>query len=137
MTNRIIKFRAWFKEEKEMREVAMLRWENGRMSRIAGYWKGTQDNGWTDYDPQEDRIVLMQWTGLLDKDGKEIYEGDIVDSISHDPRRMQVDFIEGGFCMNNNDSYPIDIAHFYPSVGTDLEVIGNIYESPDLITKTT
>jgi len=74
MKQREIKFRAWDTVEKEMREVAMLRYEDGRMTRIAGYWKGTRNNGWTDSDPADGRYVLMQYTGLKDKNGKEIYE---------------------------------------------------------------
>ena len=75
---RELKFRAWYKEKNEMREVAMLRWENGRLMRIAGYWPGTRDNGWTDHDPLEGRYELMQFTGLLDNADNEIYESDIL-----------------------------------------------------------
>lgn len=88
-------------------------------------WEDTED------------LVFMQFTGLHDKNGKEIYEDDLVTSRSHLPDVMQVEFIEGAFCMTHptiND-YPIDINHFYPSIGTDLVVIGNIYESPELLTK--
>ena len=82
-------------------------------------------------------IVFMQYTGLKDKNGKEIYENDFVKSKSHLPEVMQVEFIEGAFCMTHPtiEDYPIDINHFYPSIGTDLVVVGNIYESPDLLTK--
>lgn len=144
---REIKFRAWCKEEKEMREVAMLRWENGRMSRIAGYWKGTRDNGWTDYDPQEDKIVLMQYTGLKDKNGMEIAEGDIVEYdkdfqgkpfLDEDGYRFEVGFSCGSFLIFD----PHDIGErggfsgFYLHTPA-MEVIGNIYQNPELLSTPT
>ena len=54
MINRLIKFRAWNEEKKQMLPVYKLDWSE--------YW------------PEN----LMQFTGLLDKNGKEIYEGDIL-----------------------------------------------------------
>lgn len=154
---RQIKFRAWFKDKKEMREVAMLRWEDERMSRIAGYDLNTHNNGWTDYDPASGKTELMQFTGLLDKNGKEIYEGDIVKSISNtdrfvtfrptserkptddDPRENWhfdqniegvVEWLDGSFVIRCKDSgFVCLIDIFYGK----HEVIGNIYENPDLL----
>lgn len=76
------------------------------------------------------------FTGLLDKNGIEIYEGDVIRTKSHHPEKMEIRFIEGGFCAWwGNDDYPIDIAHFYDSTGCCLEVIGNIHENPELLEK--
>jgi len=89
---------------------------------------------WKLNDVFEDRdLIFMQYTGLKDKNGKEIYEGDIVKSKSHG-LNYEIKFIEGGFCADKDNIYiPTDINHFYPSTGCDIEIIGNIYENPDLL----
>lgn len=125
--NREIKFRCWDTGAKEMREVAMLRWEDGRMSRIAGYWPDTRNNGWTDYDPAEDKYVLMQFTGLKDKHGKDVFEGDICEiEMRYNPSiRREVTFSYGSFGFGKRNDRFFD--------ATRVSVIGNIYENPELL----
>lgn len=75
---------------------------------------------------------LMQYTGLRDKNGKEIYEGDVVLYLNctNDAEKAAVRYYE-------------DDAGFYPFGGctcgdsraSSPEVIGNIYENPELLTK--
>ena len=128
---RDIKFRCWDTENKEMLEVQELDYEdsyNGQpMIRTTMY---------SDYFDTED-MILMQYTGLKDKNGKEIYEGDIVKFRFKDDREEFPDLI--GYIeyqttftafriMSNQGSFKIDITEI-----KFIEVIGNIYENPKLL----
>ena len=76
-------------------------------------------------------IILMQYTGLKDRSGTEIYEGDIVED---DSSRYQVMYHADGFYLHSTydpDDMLLQLRHAY----TLSEVIGNIYENPELLEK--
>ena len=88
------------------------------------------------YDAED--FEVMQFTGLLDKNGKEIYEGDIVrKGAGIMAQNIQVIFRDGAFvgdligpCMQVGMTGVV----FVLSAFTDeIEVIGNIYENPELL----
>lgn len=111
---RTIKFRAW-----DVNHKRMHLWEELKK---ADYL--TRFIEWTS------RKILMQFTGLLDKHGKEIYEGDIVnvyDDIGPEPS-MGKKF----------DRYTVKLGDyafmaFLETMIGDIEIIGNIYENPNLL----
>ena len=93
---------------------------------------------------------IMQYTGLKDKNGKEIYEGDLLNEIRYPPDKngnydsvpvfikeniVQVGFSEG--CFTADEAH---LWRFISNIGdnekTDYEIIGNIYENPELLTLT-
>ena len=79
--------------------------------------------------PRTNDLVFMQFTGLHDKNGKEIYEGDIISK--WDKALWEVGFNEGRFCFIYNDGRKA--FSMSKSVLRNKEIIGNIFENPDLL----
>lgn len=75
-----------------------------------------------------DRIVMMS-TGLKDKNGKEIYESDIVRN-SYDELYV-VEWLDGSFVLT--EFYNGGYDHYIIDSSTEYEVLGNIYENPELL----
>ena len=123
MNVREIKFRAWFKEESRMIKWEELHLETDQDGMFV--WIGETDNfGTADGYPLED-FELMQYIGTDDKNGKAIYEGDIVDCL----RNGDEQYIER---VVINDIRNLPRALFGSSL-ISREVIGNIYENPWLL----
>ena len=124
---RTIKFRAWDVNNKEMLDVQELDYQdsyNGQpMVRTTMY---------NDYFDVED-MILMQYTGLKDITGREIYEGDIVKSFFVDTDEAGNEIYKYYIIEVKYDevlcSYKIDKF-------MNLEVIGNIYENKELLNET-
>lgn len=130
----IPKFRAWDKHVKKIRKVTEIHFDDSLI-----YLKANNGKGY--YCSFSD-IELMQSTGLRDKNGVDIYDGDILEVISqHDTR-----YISLVRYMIYNDYPAFDIVppaiYFYESnvlstiVSSDeetMKVIGNIYENPNLL----
>lgn len=71
---------------------------------------------------------VMQFTGLKDKNGKEIYEGDIVYNEHDEKGYYPVEFYNGMFCIEDT-TFPI----WKGNTKDFWEIVGNIYENPDLL----
>jgi len=108
---RPIKFRAFCSATKQMINPYCELKPSGR------FWGEDMTN--TPYDVKADDV--MQFTGLTDKNGREIYEGDVVFMNYNHIGRIIVRFIEGKF---NISGYMLSKA----------EIIGNIHENPELLT---
>ena len=83
-------------------------------------------------DPDNERYIIEQSTGLKDKNGTEIYEGDVI-KVERDGIIDRVEWIHGGFGLEPRYNSP-----FYPRLGNvelreKIEVIGNIHENPELL----
>jgi len=81
-------------------------------------------------------VTLLQYTGLKDKNGKEIYEGDIIKNGStypNDPKYITIVWNERDGAFHGKvgvGRLPMSCAHWFYG---DCEVIGNIYENPELL----
>jgi uncharacterized phage protein (TIGR01671 family) len=122
--NKPIKFRAWDKDNEEMRSVYELNvLKNGVSVRCWGNPKTLKN------------IELMQFTGLLDKNGSEIYEGDLLridmEKFGVSDAVYKVIWEDDGWALKDlsDDTLPAYIFHDKDR----QEVIGNVYENPELL----
>lgn len=119
------KFRAWFKEEKKMYGVSEIHFSSEGIKYIVCCDLETYDRPYFYVDLKD--IELIEHTGLKDKNGVEIYEGDIVKSIYGEI--YDVFFASGGYMLSNfENEFNLTDSH------TDkLEVIGNVWEHKEVL----
>lgn len=131
MKQREIKFRAWHKFEKAMCEVAGVHFGIGLIELY-------------DPDMEDDleKVVLMQFIGLTDKNGVEIYEGDYLVDRYKDDGKWKESLLEVQWCpknlqwavdasFNQDGGFLTNLVDYFTF--NELEVRGNIFENPKLI----
>lgn len=123
--SREIKFRVWDVENKEMLNVQELDFEptfyGGRIA--------IRPDQYNDYFDTED-MILMQYTGVNDRCGKEIYENDIVYVAGEDENAIiEWDEQTARFIIHF-DGWIADFDNYY---GKELEIMGDIYNNPELL----
>ncbi len=139
---REIKFRAWDKQHREWITERLGLFLNGT---IIVYDANAGDDDIISFRDKNSRcyikdwyrdIELMQYTGLKDKNGKEIYEGDIVKVYDWGVKTSEdiigisaIEWSDDTKGWIHNPEYDIDSYDMFRNV----EVIGNIYENPELL----
>jgi uncharacterized phage protein (TIGR01671 family) len=110
-----------------MGEIKFIAWDGIRITSSGIMFNSST---YTLEVPEGSRMKLMQYTGLKDKDGKEIYEGDILARTSI--ADAIVIFEDGAFCRKKISTSTTALLSLY--IDEFTVVIGNIYENPELIT---
>ena len=120
----IPKYRVWDKKLRTMLDVSLIDFKKGVL--VGEHWEFGETNFMS-----FDEIVIMQTTGLLDKNGKEIFEGDILGT-------------KGGL-LNGVVEYRSDLGMWTNSlirynnferlctVANSREIIGNVHENPEFL----
>lgn len=109
---RELKFRAWLVDEERMDDKAHMRAYFGPRCEV----------------PNENEI-LMQFTGLKDKNGVEIYEGDIIKNENSENAG------DDTYTWISQVMWLMDEARWGGADGERVKVIGNVFENPELLTK--
>ena len=132
--SREIKYRAWLKEEKKMVNVETIDFSEKSIQHLE---KNEIIDAYLLRTTFLEDIELMQYTGLKDKNGKETYEGDILKYKFPYDRRLKhvslVKFIETEASFGLKDIYGNEIPLYRITANNYFEVIGNIYENPELL----
>jgi len=136
---REIKFRVWHKVEKRYLPLSEGTGSDHRVLTIdAGTGNVSMFNVYGLESPvnySSEDVVIEQFTGLKDKNGKDIYDGDILESYPNKDTVFSVSFGKSGdykrygWCLNGymNRCYSMD------DCPTKMQVIGNIHDNPELL----
>jgi len=133
MANRIIKFRAWDLNNGKMYPTSYIVDDNGNFCCNGDFTNNCEVS-------EEDKVIQMQFTGLKDKNKKEIYEGDIVNfffngSIIKREFICEVKYEGSSFLLLRVDKKKREdkLVGALDEFPKNCEVIGNIYEDKKLL----
>ncbi len=124
----IPRYRAWMKSLKWMCDVTNISFD----SKFVDICQQGDTERYTEMSVEFDEITLMQSTGLFDKNGKEIFEGDIVKmskDVYSEPTYYEVVRHRSGAYRLESKQHGCELWLRH----TDCEVVGNIYENKELL----
>jgi len=125
----IPKFRAWMKSLKWMCDVTNISFD----SKFVDICQQGDTERYTEMSVEFDEITLMQSTGLFDKNGKEVFVGDIIKCTRGCLHEVYIEKEYGGtYCGGMPAVYLKGLREGYAWTEHE-EIIGNIYENPELL----
>lgn len=124
----IPKFRAWLKNDREMIDADEIHWDDGHLDFIG--------DGIT-FMREADEVILMQSTGLFDKNGQEIFEGDIL-AVGTDEEVVNVNVFwdeKHALFMFESKKYNEQelLAELVEDNTYPFEIIGNVHENQGIL----
>ena len=123
----IPKFRVWDKTDKEMYLVDVINFNRGEFESIG--------DGIT-FLREADEVILMQSTGLNDRNGQEVFVGDIIRCTRGCPHEVYLEKEYGGTYVGGMPAiYLKGLLNGYAWTG-DEEIIGNVYQNPEFLEAT-
>ena len=124
----ISKFRAWDKELQTMLDVSLIDFKKGVL--VGEHWEFGETNFMS-----FDEIELMQSTGLHDKNGKEVFVGDIIKCTRGCPHEVYIEKEYAGTFIGGMPAvYLKGLNVGYAWTGAE-EIIGNVYENKEILEK--
>ncbi|MGK5512342.1 YopX family protein [Brevibacillus formosus] len=137
-SRRVVKFRAWDPDREKMMYPMVLNWweDDGALAFRSEFVDREEPHECTSKYPDE--VELLQYTGLRDKNGKEIYEGDIwqndgsvyVIFWSKEFAGFRTKVVQSDYALIKGLVFTL---RQYTEAVNVIEVIGNIYENPELL----
>lgn len=124
----LLRFRAWHKTWEQMGKVKRIRFDDdGNVTTVLFIGENLGVNA------KIDEFELMQSTGLKDKNGKEVFVGDIIKCTRGCPHEVYLEKEYGGTYVGGMPAiYLKGIREGYAWTGAE-EILGNIYENPELL----
>jgi uncharacterized phage protein (TIGR01671 family) len=125
-----------------MREIKFRAWDTRiqQMYRVGDEYGTRHPLDCCVYAHARQPVILQQFTGLHDRNGREIYEGDIInrrdgyEGDTYEPGCVcSVEWDDGGYCLSKNGTAYIAGLDSCEVINRGIEVIGNIYENPELL----
>ena len=127
---REIKFRAWLKEDKKMENVKTMDFTDKTIRCLK---KNEFINAYLLRRVSFDDVELLQYTGLKDKNGKEIYEGDIL-FFRDENMKYVVVWQDAAFIIKSIEIRKYsEKMYWIDDVEICCEIVGNIYENKNLL----
>lgn len=136
--NRPIKFRGKLKNDKEWVCGSLIIYPDGEHNILTEIAKKSYRLKDWNVDPN----TIGQFIGILDRNGKEIYEGDIITVRGDYPRVVLWDKVSWAImpceCYNDKTFWVMNLQHpgndWWEEFADEIEVVGNMYDNPEMIT---